>query len=136
MRRDVKMLKEVRIGTFINDENRVILEPITCLELDPNSTMTVICDVEGNVATDIVGNQYYIIKKDSKNRIKKSELTKITKGIPYVISINQRVFSTTEKKHFYENLKTILEIKNKYMQVDKFLNTNDLEQNNKKRKIK
>lgn len=128
------MLKEVRIGTFTNDNDGITVEPLTRLELDPNSTMTAICDVEGNVATDIVGNQYYIIKKDSKQKIKQSELVKIKKGIPYVISVNQRNFSASEKKGFYENLKTIMQIKRNYMKVDNFENTNDLEQNNKKRK--
>lgn len=128
------MLKEVRIGTFKNDNDGITAEPLTRLELDPNSTMTAVCDVVNDIATDVLGNQYYIVEKDARGRIKQSSLSKITKGIPYVININEKEFSTLEEKIFYENLKKVLEIKNKYMQVDSFETVNDFVQNNKKRR--
>lgn len=127
------MLKEVRIGKYLSDLNDERYEPMRSIELDPYSTRTAICDVKGDKAVDILGNSYYIVKRNANESIEISEAKKLRKGIEYVISVdNSKKFTSVEQKEFYKNLKIVLALKRKYIKEDEFEKANI----NKIRKVK
>lgn len=104
-------LKEVRIGAFNFDQNQ-LTEPIGMLELDESSLKTIICYINGDIAIDKMGNEFYILQREENGKIKGTECSKIKSKKLYALDVKDIELSKKEQKEFFKFLNHALKNKN------------------------